>query len=35
MQNTPVITVRTPTETPGVFRLVKMRMVRNGVIACG
>ena len=31
----PVITVRTPTETPGVFRLVKMRMVRNGMMACG
>ena len=31
----PVITVRAPTETPGVFRMVKMRMVRNGMMACG
>ena len=31
----PVITVRARTETPGVFRLVKMLMVRNGMMACG
>jgi hypothetical protein len=31
----PVITVRAPTETSGVFRLVKMRMVRKGWMACG
>ena len=31
----PVITVRTPTDSVGGFRLVKMRMVRNGVVACG
>ena len=31
----PIITVRTPTETPGEFRLVKMRMVRNGWMGCG
>ena len=30
----PVVTVRVPSETPGVFRLVKMRMTRNGIMAC-
>jgi hypothetical protein len=31
----PIIAVKTPTETPCVFRLVEMRMVRNGMMACG
>jgi hypothetical protein len=30
----PVVTVRVPSETPGVFRLVKLRMERNGIKAC-
>ena len=30
----PVITVRVPSETPGLFRVVKMRMTRNGIMAC-
>ena len=30
----PAFTVRVPSETPGVFRLVKLRMTRNGIMAC-
>ncbi len=30
----PVVTMRVASETPGVFRLVKMRMTRNGIMAC-
>jgi hypothetical protein len=31
----PIITVRTPTDSVGGFRLVRVRMVRNGWVACG